>query len=62
MARDEIGVLSLPAKAGLGGERLLHNGRSVDEHLDVAAGIGDEPARKVLQSGFDQLVIVVARA
>ena len=37
-ARHQVGVLALPAEAGGGGERLLHHGGGVDEHLDVAAG------------------------
>ena len=35
LARHEVGVLALPAEAGLLGERLLHHGGGVDEHLHV---------------------------
>ena len=35
LARDEHGVLALPAEPGGCGERLLHDRRRVDEHLGV---------------------------
>ncbi len=60
LARDEIGVLSLPAETGLLGERLLHDCRRVDEDLDVAAAIFHEPARDRFQPRFDNLVIILA--
>ena len=60
MARDQVGVLALPSKSGMGGKRLLHDGRSVDEYFHVSAGVGGKPAREVFEFGFDQLVIVVA--
>ena len=60
LARDQVGVLALPSKSGMGGKRLLHDGRSVDEYFHVSAGVGGKPAREVLEFGFDQLVIVVA--
>ena len=59
-ARDEVGVLALPAEAGRRGERLFHHRRGVDEHLDVAAGLHGEPARERFQSRLDDVVIIVA--
>ena len=60
LARDEIGVLALPAEPGAGGQRLLHDGGGVNEHLHLAAGMGDEPARQRLEPRLDDLVVVVA--
>ena len=55
-----IRVLALPAEAGRFGERLLHHRRGVDEYLDVAAGVFDEPAPEAFEPLLDQLVVVVA--
>ena len=41
-------------------ERLLHHRGGVDEDLDVAAGILDQPAAELLEPRLDHLVIVVA--
>ena len=41
-------------------ERLLHHRRGVDEYLDVAAGVFDEPAPETFETRLDQLVVVVA--
>ena len=60
LARDEIGVLALPAEAGGRGERLFHHGGGVDEHLHVAAGLREQPAGERLEPRLDDLVIVVA--
>src|SRR5262249_45346486 len=60
LARDQIGVLSLPAKAGLLSQRLFHDRRRIDEHLDVAAAIFHEPARDFFQPRLDNFVIVLA--
>ena len=62
LARDQIGVLALPSKSGMGGKRLLHDRGSVDEYFHVSAGVGGKPAREVLEFRFDELVIVVALA
>ncbi len=62
LARDQIGVLALPAEAGGFGERLLHHRRGVDEDLHLAAGLGREPLRDALQLALDQVVIVAACA
>ena len=37
-ARDQIGVLALPADAGRFRQRLFHHRRGVDEDFDLAAG------------------------
>ncbi len=60
LSRDQIGVLALPAEAGRLGQGLFHQGRGVDEHLDLAAEPGGHPAAELLQPALDQLVIVVA--
>ena len=59
-ARHQVGVLALPADAGGGGQRLFHHRGGVDEHLHVAARLGDEPARQALEALLDDVVIVVA--
>ncbi len=67
-ARHEIGVLALPAEAGLLGERLLHHRGGVDEHFHVdrrvdrllAARFRRQPARHRLEPRLDDLVIVDA--
>ncbi len=62
-ARNQIGMLALPAKPRRRRrrrERLFHDGRGVDEHLDFGAGLGDEPAAELLQFALDEFVIVVA--
>jgi len=51
IARDEIGVLALPAKPGGLGQRLLHHWRGVDEDLDLARiwrGAGGDEAGELL--------------
>ena len=60
LARDQIGVLALPAETGAGRQRLFHHRRGIDEHFHVAAGVFDQPARDFFQPRLDQLVIVVA--
>ena len=37
-ARDEIGVLALPAQSRRLRQRLFHHGGGIDEHLDLVAG------------------------
>ena len=57
-------MLALPAEPGHRPERLFHHRRGIDEDLDVvlaqapAAGLGDEPAGKLLQLALDDVVIV----
>jgi hypothetical protein len=53
-------MLALPAEACCFRQRLLHHGGGVDEHLHIAAGLRDEPARQRLEARLDDLVIVVA--
>ena len=60
LARDQIGVLALPAETGFFGNRLFHHCRGVDEHFHLAASIFNQPARDLLEPRLDQLVIVVA--
>ena len=60
LERNQIGVLALPAQPGGFGERLLHHGGGIDEHLDVAAGLFDQPAAELLQPRLDHLVVIVA--
>ena len=60
LARDEIGVLALPAEAGRLRQRLLHQRRRVDEDLHVAMRRRDQPARQRLQALLDHVVIIVA--
>ena len=59
-ARHQIGVLALPAQPRRLRQRLFHHGGGIDEHLDLAAGRRDQPARQRLQPLLDQVVIVVA--
>ena len=61
LARDEVGVLALPADPGALCERLLHQGRRVDEHLDVGRfgfGRSDEMRRERFQLALDDVVVV----
>ena len=60
LERNQIGVLALPAQPRRFGERLLHDGGGIDEHLDVAAGLFDQPAAEIFQPRLDHLVIIVA--
>jgi hypothetical protein len=53
-------VLALPADAGGGGERLLHDRRGVDEDLDLFGGLGGEPAGDRLEPLLDEIVVVSA--
>ena len=58
--RDEVGVLALPADPGGGGQRLFHHRRGVDEHLELAPGLLDQPAGERFERLLDRLVIVAA--
>ena len=63
-ARDEIGVLALPAEAGLLGQRLFHHRGGVDEDLHLALaqphapGLGQKVLRQLLEPALDDVVIV----
>ena len=60
LARNQVGVLALPADAGSHGRGLLHHRRGVDEDLDLRpVGLGDA-ARQALQSALHELVVVAA--
>ena len=52
LARDEIGVLALPAEASGFGQRLFHHRRRIDKDLDLAAGVVDEPTPEFLSRGL----------
>jgi hypothetical protein len=53
-------MLALPPQAGGRGKRFLHDRRSIDEYLDLAAGLRGEPAGQDFQSRFYHVVIVRA--
>src|SRR4051794_20613689 len=59
-AADEVGVLALPADARGLRERLLHHRGGVDEDLELAAAVFDEPSRQSFQRLLEGLVIVAA--
>ena len=59
-ARDQIGVLALPADPGGLGERLFHHRGGIDEDFDLQAGLATEPAGEGLELAFDDAVIVAA--
>ena len=59
-ARNEIGVLALPAEPRGFRQRLLHQRSGIDEDLHVAARFRDQPARQRFELRLDDLVVVVA--
>ena len=59
-ARDEVGVLALPAEAGALGERLFHHRRGVDEDLDAGGEAGGDEAGEVFELALEHVVIVAA--
>ena len=68
LARDEIGVLALPAKARRLRQRLLHHGRGVDENLDLRrakaamrAAATSQPASCFRRALDDVVIVAVAR-
>jgi len=58
LARDQIGVLTLPAKARGFGQRLLHHRRGVDEDLHLAAEAMHQLLRQPLQPPLEHVVVV----
>ena len=60
LARDEIGVLALPAQSRRLRQRLLHHGGGIDEHFDLAARRSHQPSRQRLQPLLDEVMIIVA--
>ena len=59
-ARDEIGVLALPAEPGLRRDRLFHHRSGVDEDLDLAGCYGLHARGERLELRLDDVVIVGA--
>jgi hypothetical protein len=59
-ARHQVGVLALPAQPGRLSQRLLHDRGGIDEDLDLAALLLDQPAPQPLQPLLDHVVIVAA--
>ena len=53
-------MLALPAEASRLAERLFHQWRGVDEHLDVGAAFASQQAGHALEPGFHDVVIVAA--
>ena len=58
LARDKIGVLALPARPGLCGQRLFHQRGGVDKHLHIRAAFRRELPGKLFQPALDHIVIV----
>ena len=52
LARHEVGVLALPAEAGLLGQRLLHDRRGVDKHLQLARPARQRSSAPALSAAF----------
>ena len=46
VARDQIGVLALPADPGAHRERLFHHRRGIDKDLEVAVAVLGDAARQ----------------
>ncbi len=60
VARDEIGVLALPAEPCARGERLLHHRRGIDEELHIVSRQRLNPCSKLLELCLEHVVIVGA--
>ena len=60
LATDEVGVLALPADSCGLRQRLLHDRRGVDEHLQLRRRLIDDEPRESLERLLDRLVIVAA--
>ncbi len=60
LARDEIGVLALPAEPGARGERLLHHRRGIDEQLHLALRERLHARGERLELRLEHVVIVGA--
>ena len=60
VARDQVGVLALPAEPGGRRERLFHQRGGIDEDLGVAAGSAEQPSGNRFQPRLDDLVVVIA--
>ena len=57
-ARDEIGVLALPAEPGALRQRLFHHRRGIDEHFHRGAEARDDELCEMLQHALHHVVIV----
>ena len=57
-AGDEVGVLALPAEAGLLRQRLFHYRRGVHEHFHIRPEAGDDELREMLQLALQDVVVV----
>ena len=57
-ARDEVGVLALPADPGALRQRLLHHRRSIDEYLHRGTEARDDELSEMLQHALHHVVIV----
>ncbi len=58
LARDQDGVLALPAEARRLRQRLFHHRGGVDEDLDVGPALGGEQPGDALELALDDVVIV----
>ena len=58
LARNEIGVLALPAQTRIGRQRLLHQRRRVDEDLDLGAGAVRQPLPQALELALDHVMVI----
>ena len=58
VARDQVGVLALPAEPRRLGQRLFHDRRGIDENLRFAAQPADDELRQMLQFSLDHIMIV----
>ena len=59
LARNQIGMLALPAEARLGRKRFFHQRRGIDEDFHVSAALLNEGARELFQAFFQDVVIVL---
>ena len=59
-ARQDVGVLALPAQPRRLRQRLFHHRRGIDKDLDLGSRLIDQPAADALQPRLDQVVIVAA--
>ena len=60
LARDQIGVLALPAHARFLRQRFFHHRRGIDEHFHLGAIFPEDFARHLFELLLDQIVIVIA--
>ena len=55
---DEIGVLALPAEAGLFRQRLFHQGRGVDKDFHLLAGLARKFLGELFQPALHHVMII----